>query len=150
MAESVDNRRTSEKLMLARGYTWVTIKETLKLTDKMVRDDKASIEKEKGDTIADEDIVKTYMWYKGLSLQVIEDLQVAADGSDSTSGTVSALRSKEQVAKNIIVVAQEMGILPKVAEKTEHEGTHNVTFRVEDKSSIIDLIAKHIGGKESE
>jgi len=149
MSETVANRIATEKLCLARGYTWATIQDMLNLSDKQISEDKLKVEQEKGEMLAEEDILKTYDWYKELSLQVIADLAVAAAAADSTAGAVSALRSKEQVAKNIIDVAQNMGLLPKAADKTEHQGTHNVTFRVEDKTAIIDLIAKHIGGEGS-
>lgn len=149
MAKEIENRIVAVKLMMARGYTQETIQDTLELTDKQMRDDKAKIEAEKGDMLEDEDILKTFNWYRNISKQVIEDLQVAVDTSDSTASTVSALRSKEQIASNIIKVAQEMGMLPKIAEKTEHQGTHNVVVRIEDKKTIIDLITKHIGGENT-
>jgi hypothetical protein len=86
--------------------------------------------------------------YKRTANQVIEDLQVAAETSDSTAGTVSALRGKEATAKNVIGVAQDLGILPKVAERIETQGTQNVTVRIEDKTELIELIARHLTGTE--
>lgn len=148
MSKSVANRIVDEKLMLARGYTWLTIQDTLELSDKQIKEDKKRISDEKGSMLEQEDIFVVYDEYRKLSRQVIEDLQVAAVSADSTASTVSALKSKEQVAANIIKVAQEMGLLPKVADKTEHRGTHNVVVRVEDKEAVIDLIARHIGGED--
>lgn len=147
MAESVQNRRVTEKLMLARGYTWDTIQDTLKITVKQRNDDRVAIEKEKGTLLADEDVLKAYIWYKGISLQVIADLASVAEDSDSSASSVAALKSKENIAANIIKVAQELGLLPKAAERTEHQGTHNVVVRIEDKKTAIDLIAKYLGGE---
>lgn len=149
MPKSTENRIVTEKLLLARGYTWNTIQETLDLSDKQVSDDKLKIEQEKNVILTQENVIETYVWYRDLSKQIIEDLAIASESADSTAASVSALRAKEQVAQNIINVAQNMGLLPKAADKTEHQGTHNVTFRVEDKTAIIDLITEHIGGEKS-
>jgi len=149
MNDTPENRRATEMLLLARGYTWQTIKKQLKLSDHQYVDDRQAIAKKKQEIISSMDPSEVYLEYFEIAGQSIEDLEFAQEEADSTASKVNAIRSKEFIAANRIRVAQELGILPKAPDRSEVAGVHHVNVSIENKAELLRTVAERLSGKNS-
>jgi hypothetical protein len=147
MAEHAANRRVTEKLMLARGFSWSSIRDSLELTSRQFYTDKRAIESEKNQMIVQEDPREYFKEYIAIAKQAIEDLQHASETSDSSAAQVGAIKAKEEIFRNIIVTAQNIGILPK--NQPEDKAPNNVVniININDKASLVEELAKRLTGK---
>jgi len=142
--EKIENRLATEMLLLARGYSWPTIKDTLELSDRQYTYDREKMTERKKELIDQMDPSEIFLEYWEETDTDIEQLEFAREDSDSTAAAVSAIRGKEAIGANRIKVAQELGILPKAPERREILGAHRVDVNINDKTELLRTIAERL------